>query len=494
MKTLLLLGSTLLLSQNFAQTSLFLEDFETGGASFTINSTDMSSVANSSQNDWLINNTYAGGSGTFVCMGFPFNFTVPATPSQPGGIGNGPNSNYLHISADAAVASGVNCASYIPADGTCNFAENHFAKMTGTISTTGMNNVNADFWWLCGGSPQAYGEVYYSLDNGATWVLQQTSMQGQTSWTNAVITNALWSNQPSLKFGFRFVNSTSNAGADPAFSLDDFEVFATAIGANAITTTNDVAPASWCFNSTPTGTVNFNSTGTFTAGNVYTAQLSDAAGSFAAPTSIGTLSSTASGALSIATSIPSGIAVGTGYRVRVVSSNPATTGTDNTSNLIINALPTVTMGALSDVCVYNSAFSLTQGAPASGTYSGTGVSGGAFTPSTAGIGAHTITYAYTDANSCMNTANTTINVNACASIDELNTESFFIIPNPVETSFQIVGIDAESKVELVDFSGKLISNFSKGQDTFDVSNLSEGIYIVRITNGTETVLTKLIKK
>ena len=494
MKTLLLFGTTLFLSPAFSQTSLFLEDFETGGGTFTINTTDMSSTSNSSQNGWLINNTYGGGSGTLVCLGLPFTFTIPATPSQPAGIANGPNSNYLHISADAAVSSGITCASYVPADGICNFAENHFVRMTNTISTIGMNNVTADFWWLCGGSPEAYGEVYYSLDNGVTWVLQQTSMQGQTSWQNATLTNAAWDNQPSLKFGVRFVNSTSASGSDPGFSMDDFEIFGTAISANSITTTNDASPASWCFNSTPTGTVNFTSSGTYNAGNVYTAQLSDATGSFAASTSIGTLSSTASGALSINTTIPAGIPVGTGYRVRVVSSSPATTGSDNTANLVINALPTVTMGALSDVCVYYSASSLTQGTPAGGVYSGTGVSGGMFTPSSAGLGAHTITYTYVDGNGCSNSANTVVNVNTCASIDELNAADVVIVPNPVESLFQISGIDGESTVELVDFSGKVINSFQKGESTFDVSNLSEGVYIVRIKADSGVILTKLVKK
>uniref|UniRef100_UPI004049AA64 T9SS type A sorting domain-containing protein n=1 Tax=Fluviicola sp. TaxID=1917219 RepID=UPI004049AA64 len=329
-------------------------------------------------------------------------------------------------------------------------------------------------------------------DGGATWVSTGTSYVNTSSWTQESVSLPAWNNSPAFKIRFKWQNG--GGGLDPAFSIDHVLISGIASVSHSISTTNDASPASWCFNSTPTGTINFTSSGTYTAGNVYTAQLSDATGSFAAPTSIGTLSSTASGALSIATSIPSGIAAGAGYRVRVVSSNPATTGTDNTADLIINALPTVSMGALSDVCVYNSAFSLTQGAPASGAYSGTGVSGGTFTPSTAGLGAHTITYTYTDGNNCMNTANAIINVNACASIDELNTESFFIFPNPVETSFQVVGIDAESKVELVDFSGKIISSFDKAQDTFDVSNLSKGIYIVRITNGTETVLIKLGKK
>lgn len=67
--------------------------------------------------------------------------------------------------------------------------------------------------------------------------------------------------------------------------------------------------------------VPYTRTGTFNAGNVFTAQLSDASGSFTSPTDIGTLIGTGSG--TIAATIPVATPVGTNYRIRVVSSNPA---------------------------------------------------------------------------------------------------------------------------------------------------------------------------
>ena len=75
-----------------------------------------------------------------------------------------------------------------------------------------------------------------------------------------------------------------------------------------------------------TGSISFTSSGTFTAGNVYTAQLSDASGSFANPTNIGTLSSTAnSGSISI--TLPSTLPDGTGYQIQIISDSPSTIGT-----------------------------------------------------------------------------------------------------------------------------------------------------------------------
>ncbi|MEO5569348.1 MAG: gliding motility-associated C-terminal domain-containing protein [Bacteroidia bacterium] len=81
-----------------------------------------------------------------------------------------------------------------------------------------------------------------------------------------------------------------------------------------------------------------------------------------------------------------------------------------TKNLIVNALPVVTLSGISSVCIASPAFSLSNGTPAGGTYSGVGVSGGNFTPIVAGIGTHKIYYFYTDANGCSGIDSNTITV------------------------------------------------------------------------------------
>ena len=75
-----------------------------------------------------------------------------------------------------------------------------------------------------------------------------------------------------------------------------------------------------------------------------------------------------------------------------------------TIDITVNALPVVTFGALADVCVDAADFALAGGSPVGGTYSGTGVAAGNFSPATAGTGTHTITYTYTDGNGCVNSA------------------------------------------------------------------------------------------
>jgi hypothetical protein len=67
--------------------------------------------------------------------------------------------------------------------------------------------------------------------------------------------------------------------------------------------------------------VPFSVSGTFNAANVFSLQLSDASGSFASPTVLGTASTNVSGIINA--TIPIGITIGEGYHMRIVASNPA---------------------------------------------------------------------------------------------------------------------------------------------------------------------------
>ncbi len=73
--------------------------------------------------------------------------------------------------------------------------------------------------------------------------------------------------------------------------------------------------------------------GSFTSGNVFTAQLSNSAGSFSSPVSIGTVTSTSSGTINI--TIPAGTVAGSGYRIRIVSSVPVVNSSDNGTDIAI---------------------------------------------------------------------------------------------------------------------------------------------------------------
>ncbi|MEP7170072.1 MAG: T9SS type A sorting domain-containing protein [Bacteroidota bacterium] len=87
----------------------------------------------------------------------------------------------------------------------------------------------------------------------------------------------------------------------------------------------------------------------FVAGNVFTAQLSNTNGYFANAVNIGSVTGTVSGTISA--TIPAGTVNGTGYRIRVISSDSVRTGGDNGSDLTIWALPNVTIASAgTDFC------------------------------------------------------------------------------------------------------------------------------------------------
>ncbi|GAA4324444.1 hypothetical protein GCM10023184_11820 [Flaviaesturariibacter amylovorans] len=123
--------------------------------------------------------------------------------------------------------------------------------------------------------------------------------------------------------------------------------------------TGTVYPAQLCAGTTVN--VPFTATGTFDTANVFTAQLSSSSGSFASPVSIGALAGTASGVISA--TIPSG-AAGNGFRIRVVASHPATTGTDNGGDLSVSLAPSINVSGATTVCPGASSVLVASGATA----------------------------------------------------------------------------------------------------------------------------------
>jgi hypothetical protein len=88
----------------------------------------------------------------------------------------------------------------------------------------------------------------------------------------------------------------------------------------------------------------YNSGGIFNPANIFRAQLSDAVGDFSAPVNIGQVTATTSGIINA--TIPANTPPGTGYRIRVISTNPAYTGNDNGYDLAIGTTPVATATAM----------------------------------------------------------------------------------------------------------------------------------------------------
>ncbi|MBI4648558.1 MAG: hypothetical protein HY738_18735, partial [Bacteroidia bacterium] len=96
----------------------------------------------------------------------------------------------------------------------------------------------------------------------------------------------------------------------------------------------------------------FTAIGYFDSTNVFVAQLSDEYGNFTVPDTIGILNDTVSGI--IPALIPSGLTMGTGYRIRVSSSAPMIDGADNGSNLSIFTYAVAEAGNDTAVCTGSS--------------------------------------------------------------------------------------------------------------------------------------------
>ncbi|MBM2815851.1 MAG: repeat-containing protein [Ignavibacteria bacterium] len=102
----------------------------------------------------------------------------------------------------------------------------------------------------------------------------------------------------------------------------------------------------------------------FSGLNVFSAQLSDANGSFANPTVIGSLSGNIAG--TIRCFIPKNTPTGNKYRIRVVSTNPAMNGTDNMFDITISPISSSPIIGSSTACA-NSVNSYSTATPANVT-------------------------------------------------------------------------------------------------------------------------------
>lgn len=181
------------------------------------------------------------------------------------------------------------------------------------------------------------------------------------------------------------------------------------------------------------------------------------------------------------------------------------TGTTNgcsnskTTNVTVNPLPTVSFALTTTLVCINDATVSLSGTPSGGTFAGNGVTGNVFDPSAAGAGAHTITYNYSDANTCTNSDSKIMTVDLCTGITELNNNTFVAYPNPTTGSFTIdfnKAINNVIEIEVYDAIGKLVlaQTTSNNRTIISLEQLAKGIYNVRLKdNGSYTTI-RVIKE
>lgn len=107
---------------------------------------------------------------------------------------------------------------------------------------------------------------------------------------------------------------------------------------------------------------------------------------------------------------PSAAGAGT-HTIKYVYSDGNGCTDSSAQSIIVNQIPFVDFAGLDTAYCENSAAVVLNGFPSGGTFTGNGISGNSFDPSSPGTGNQTITYNYTDGNGCSNSIskNTVIN-------------------------------------------------------------------------------------
>lgn len=372
-----------------------------------------------------------------------------------------------------------------------------------TINTT--PNVAVNSATICSGTPAsltASGAGSYAWSNSATTAAVSVSPASTTSYTVTGTSNGCTNSKV----------ATVTVKATPTLNVNNASV---CNGSPAIISASGATTYLWNTSATsssisvsPTSTTNYTVTGTtngcsntkvvsVTINSTPTVAVSNATTCAGSPVVI-----TASGASNYSWS---NSATGNSISVSPTSTTSYTvTGFNGScqdvqvSNVTVNALPSVALiASATTACINETAITL-SGSPAGGTYSGTGVSGSSFNPSTSGAGTYTVSYVYTDANSCANTAQKVISVSLCTGIEEMEQAGIMIYPNPTSGIFTIgLGKSIEKiNLDVFDAIGKLVvqkTELSSGAQV-SLESFAKGIYTVRISHeGTHKVI-RVIKQ
>ena len=170
------------------------------------------------------------------------------------------------------------------------------------------------------------------------------------------------------------------------------------------------------------------------------------------------------------------------YTVSLTVTN--TIGSDTeTQTITINDLPNVSVSSpLSQVCNTDGSFSL-SGSPSGGTFVGPGMNGSNFNPSTAGVGTHTITYSYTDANGCSAADQVIIMVDNCVGIGQIDLDQLTLYPNPNEGRFTISKRIVGAQIKIFSIEGKLVYSdlMTEQNDWIDMSHAESGVYMMKVS-------------
>jgi GH43 family beta-xylosidase len=191
------------------------------------------------------------------------------------------------------------------------------------------------------------------------------------------------------------------------------------------------------------------------------------------------------------TGIPAG-----GYTCTITDGNGCTTSISASVN-DPNA-PAVTVSIDTTLCSTAGLYTLIDGSPAGGTWSGSFVGGNTFNPSAAGVGSYLLTYSYTDINGCTGLASDTMLVDACLGFSSNENQGWTVFPNPTNGLLTITPaiINGEKMlVEIYGVDGQLVLSQNRTQEILDLDLQKQpvGIYFIRITTTQRSEVYRIVK-
>lgn len=176
----------------------------------------------------------------------------------------------------------------------------------------------------------------------------------------------------------------------------------------------------------------------------------------------------------------------------------------DTFTVLVAPKPTVSISsfAIPKICLSENPIPLPTGSPSGGFYSGLGVVGNKFDPTVAGLGTRYVTYSYTKNNICTISDSTAIEVLFCNGFSDFSIGDLEIkvSPNPVRDRL-LISIKTKSyspvSIQLYDTTSKMLHEQSQkveNDDTIamDLSDLSSGVYYLRLTVDSQIVHQKII--
>jgi hypothetical protein len=268
-------------------------------------------------------------------------------------------------------------------------------------------------------------------------------------------------------------------------------LFSVTISAQNSITTDSILQLSTCAGGNVL--VPYSTTGTFPFGNLFIAQLSNNLGQFTNPVNIG--QSIFNLGFILAT-IPQNTNFGFLYKIRVVSTNPAITGTPCPNILIITQIAQLNqiIAFPDDTICQGDSTTLTVLNPVASYLWSTGDTTQSITVGQSGIYSVTAT----DFMSCESDTNISIFVDLCTGINKnYMTNLVTIYPNPSSEKINIECPEfGDISVSLYNLVGRrlLHHEFKGTREEIDISYLPSGIYIIKVSDRVMTTNRKLIKE